>query len=279
MTTDLSQTIVPKSDQLNADDLIPGPRTFTVDRVVVSPGADQPVNIHLVELPGRPYRPSKGQRRVLVELWTKDSSVYVGRRMTLYRDPEVKWAGEAVGGIKISHLSHIAAEARLKVTVSRGNKGPQVVRPLVDEIAPRDRVDGAVQGFGRGGITLDQLEARVGRPRDQWTTQDLADLNALYQSLSSGAVTKDQAFPTDDAAAEEGSGQGVPSAGDGPPAAASQTPGAATPRDAGASAGSNEAPAPTGDEPQDPPEAGGAASDPAPSATSPAWGAADGFGQ
>lgn len=77
---------------------------------------------------------------------------------------------------------------------------------------------------------------------------------------------------TSDAAAEEGSGQGVPSAGDGPPAAASQTPGAATPRDASAppadedeSRSADTSATPAGAEQEPSTEGEGAASDPAPS--------------
>lgn len=76
---------------------------------------------------------------------------------------------------------------------------------------------------------------------------------------------------TSDAAAEEGSGQGVPSTGDGPPAAASQTPEAATPRDASAAVAdedegrSADTSAPTGAEQEPSTEEGAATRDPAPS--------------
>ena len=131
---DLSDTIIPKSDQLNAEDLLSGPRTFTITEV--RQGSDeQPVNIHIAELPGRPFRPSKTVLRILVTAWGKDGDAYVGRRLTLFRDPEVRWAGQAVGGIRISHMSHIKAPLKLALTETRGKKVTHIVKPLASEPA------------------------------------------------------------------------------------------------------------------------------------------------
>ena len=65
---DLSDSIAPRSDQWNADDLIAGPVTVTI--ADAKPGAaEQPVDILLVETPKRAYRPSKSMRRVIVAAW------------------------------------------------------------------------------------------------------------------------------------------------------------------------------------------------------------------
>ena len=63
---DLSQTIIPKSDQLNADDLIAGPRTIRITAVSTG-NAEQPVVINYEGDNGRPYKPSKSMRRILVD--------------------------------------------------------------------------------------------------------------------------------------------------------------------------------------------------------------------
>jgi hypothetical protein len=126
---DLTASIVPRSDQLNADDLISGPVTITVDRVVEG-AAEQPVDIHTVEFPGRAYRPSKSMLRVLVATWGAEGSVYTGRQLTIYRDPEVTFGRDKVGGIKISHLSHIDAPKTLALTVTRGKRAAHTVKPL-----------------------------------------------------------------------------------------------------------------------------------------------------
>ena len=62
---DIGDTIQAKSDQLNADDLLGGPQVFTVAGVDVV-GGEQPVHVHLVEAPGRPWKPSKGMRKALI---------------------------------------------------------------------------------------------------------------------------------------------------------------------------------------------------------------------
>jgi hypothetical protein len=132
--TDLSKTIEPKSDQLNSDDLISGPRTITVTSVKASPSSpEQPVSIHFDGDGGKPYKPCKSMRRVMVQLWGSDGAQYVGRSMTLYRDPKVKWGGIEVGGIRISHMSHIDGDTVLSVTESKTKRSPFRVRALAAE--------------------------------------------------------------------------------------------------------------------------------------------------
>ncbi|NKR61682.1 hypothetical protein GS474_23775 [Rhodococcus hoagii] len=126
---DLTESIAPRSDQLNAEDLLSGPRTVTVEKVTKG-SAEQPVNVHLVEFPGRPFRPSKTVRRILVAAWGADASGYAGRCMTLFRDPAVRFGGQDVGGIRVSHLSHIDKRLQLALTVTRGKRAPYVVEPL-----------------------------------------------------------------------------------------------------------------------------------------------------
>ena len=128
---DMTASIEARSDQINADDLIPGPRTYTIEKVTKG-AADQPFDFHLTESPGRVYRPNKSMRRVIVDAWSPDTSTYAGHRLTLYRDPDVKWAGEAVGGIKISHLSHIDKPRSLSLTVTRSHRKPHIVQPLIE---------------------------------------------------------------------------------------------------------------------------------------------------
>lgn len=132
---DLSDTIIPRSDQLNAEDLLTGPHTVTVSDVRKG-SAEQPVDIHLVEFPGRPFKPSKTVRRILVAAWGSDANNYPGRRMTLYRDPTVKFGGMDVGGIRVSHLSHIDKPMTLALSVTRGRRAAYVVHPLADAPPP-----------------------------------------------------------------------------------------------------------------------------------------------
>lgn len=194
---DMSETIVPKSDQLNAEDLLAGPVTVTVQSV--SRGtAEQPVDVHLVETPGRCYRPSKTMRRVMVKAWGKDSEPYAGRRMTLYRDPDVKFGGQKVGGIKISHMSHIDKAFSLALTETRGKRVVHTVEPLPDTPTPParltkpqyDRIGALMKeaGLTAAADARAYVCARIGRDvqssRD--LTPDEADqlINALEQLLN-----------------------------------------------------------------------------------------------
>lgn len=132
MSDDMSDTVIPKSDQLNADDLIGGKTlTITVTGAKVTKGTEQPVVLNYAGDNGKPYKPGKSMRRVLLELWGKDSQKYIGRSMTLYCDPSVRFGGVDVGGIRISHMSHIEGQRTLALTATRANKKPFVVKPLV----------------------------------------------------------------------------------------------------------------------------------------------------
>lgn len=134
-TTDMTPVIVPKSDQISADDFISGPKTYTIDSVHISPGTEQPVNINMVG-ETRAWRPCKSMSRVLVAAWGPDAKVYAGRSVTLYRDPTVKWGGMEVGGIRISHMSHIERDMLLQLSVTKGKRAPTVIKPLIAEVKP-----------------------------------------------------------------------------------------------------------------------------------------------
>lgn len=152
---DMRQTIVPKSDQLNADDLIAGPMTIKVTEVKIKGGSEQPVAIHFEGDKGKPYKPCKSMCRVMVAAWGADSSKYVGRSMTLYCDPKVKWAGMEVGGIRISHMTDIPESMTMALTVTRANKKPYTVKPLSKNAAPPPATDTATEALKSSGESAD----------------------------------------------------------------------------------------------------------------------------
>jgi hypothetical protein len=127
---DMTPIIVPKSDQLNAEDFLAGPRSYTIEGVTVNAGAEQPVSVKLRGEP-RVWRPCKSMSKVMVKAWGADSKGFIGRSVTLYNDPKVKWGGLEVGGIRISHMSHIERELVIALTATRGKRSQVIVRPLV----------------------------------------------------------------------------------------------------------------------------------------------------
>ena len=135
--TDLRKTIIPKSDQLNADDLIGQTMTIRVTKVSLLTEADQPIAINFEGDNGKPFKPCKSMRRVMVTVWGPDGNAYIGRSMTLYRDEKVMFGGLAVGGIRISHMTDIDAPVTMALTATRANKKPYTVKPLKVDNAPR----------------------------------------------------------------------------------------------------------------------------------------------
>lgn len=126
---DLSFTIKPKSDQLNADDLIAGPITVTVQAVNVYESPDQPVSV-IIGNGYQPYKPCKSMRRLMIAVWGKHDSDWIGQSMTLFNDPSVTWAGAAVGGIRISHMTGLTKPFSVALTATRGKRKPYTVEPL-----------------------------------------------------------------------------------------------------------------------------------------------------
>lgn len=130
---DMIASIEPRSDQINAEDLITGPVTVTITAVKRG-STEQPVDFVTAEFgPGRPYKPSKTMRRMIVAAWGTKTETYVGRRITIYRDPEITFGRDKVGGIRISHLSDIPKRLELALTVTRGRRSTFIVDPLPDE--------------------------------------------------------------------------------------------------------------------------------------------------
>lgn len=159
MTMDISETLVGKSDQLDNTDLVGGPRDFTITGVTKG-NAEQPINIELAEFP-RPWRPGLTMRRLLVAIWGKDASLYVGRRVRLYRDPDVKFGHDRTGGTRVSHASHIDKTLTVSLPTSRGKFGQFTVEPLVESAPPSEP-------------TAEQIAAST----------DVAELKAMWRASS-----------------------------------------------------------------------------------------------
>lgn len=174
--SDMSQTIIPKSDQLNSDDLLAGPRTITIREMNVDPGTEQPVKVFFQGDNGKPYLPCKSMRRVMVAIWGPDASIYTGRAMTLFRDPSVTWGGMEVGGIRISHMSHLEAKTVVVLTATKKARKPFTVLPLVAvspgvTASPSDAPKEAPEVAARR--LTDELLAKIAGCADENAVHDL----------------------------------------------------------------------------------------------------------
>jgi len=189
---DISTAAAPRSDQINADDLIGGPQLVTITEVRKG-NDEQPVEIVTAEFgPRRPYKPGKSMIRVLIAAWGKEASTYTGRRLMIYRDPTVVFGKDAVGGIRISAMSHIDQRLTIALTMKRGMRAPFTVEPLPDEppAAPKPpTATGVIKGFEPLNVTASQLETKIGRPHTQWTADDIATLATLGKAIKAGETT------------------------------------------------------------------------------------------
>lgn len=179
-TFDISDTLAPTSDQLDAVDLLGSPpRIFTVTDVTRGNG-EQPVNVRLAEFP-RVWRPGKTMRRVLAGCWGKHADQWIGRRVELYCDETVKYGGVAVGGVRISRLSHIDGPKSVPIIVRQGQGGSYKVEPLPDIPAGRDW--GAVVATAQGLTSEADL-------RDLWTREGVGSAPESVQDAIKARVVE-----------------------------------------------------------------------------------------
>jgi len=186
-SVDMSQFVEAKSDQLNADDLIGGPRTVTIRRVTGSDG-DQPVSVFYEGDNNKPFKPCKTMRRVMLAVWGKYAADYVGRSMTLYRDPEVTFGALATGGIRISHMSHIDQDQLVVVMKTKGKKAGIKIAPLRVETPRPDDTSGHEQARAKAEAWVAEHTAAVA------ACEGMDALDALIAKArgddGKGAITK-----------------------------------------------------------------------------------------
>lgn len=194
----LQEALAPRSDQLNADDLIAGPRTVTITgarfvqgdrggkRIVISYDGDN----------GKPFKPCKTMGRAMVMVWgitddpdeAKVSAQFVGKSVTLYRDPDVKFGDQgAVGGIRISHMSNIDGPKTVKLTVSQGKKSNFVFKPLTTpKLAARQTPDEWLANYKGAIETAPDLDALAAV--QQKASRALDKLKADHPALFDAAI-------------------------------------------------------------------------------------------
>lgn len=207
--SDMTPVIAAKSDQLNADDLIGGPRTITITRVDVRDTKDQPVSVFYEGDDGKPWKPCKSMSRVLAAAWGTDSKLYPGRSLTLFREPTVKWGGIEVGGIRISHMSHIPEPLLMAITITKGSKKPYRVEPLqagqgddgAQELA--DDLIRRAEALKGDAAALEALAAREAIiKRREWLANASPALAAKVNAAFMATDPADTATPDNPTAAE-----------------------------------------------------------------------------
>ena len=137
---DIAPTLVGDSNVLSKADLMDGPQTFTVARVDINlSDKKRPTAIHLVESPGKPFKPNLGMRKLIAKGWGKSSKEYVGRRLTLFHNPDVLWQGKREGGVEVCAMSHIEAPFTIQVAVN-AKQAKTVKVEVIPDSAPSHEV-------------------------------------------------------------------------------------------------------------------------------------------
>lgn len=187
--TNLRDTILAKSDQLNADDIIGTGITITVTAVKRGDSAEQPVVIHYQGDNGRPYKPCKTMRRVLIAGWGENGAAWIGRSMSLYNEPSVKFGGVAVGGIRISHMTDIGNGISMATNASKGKKKEVIIQPLkmaTPAPAAKPGIDDATWPSVLAAVESGKRTAEYIRSKYALTEAQDNELHALAVSESAG---------------------------------------------------------------------------------------------
>jgi len=200
--TNLRDTILAKSDQLNADDIVGGSISITVTAVKRGDSAEQPVIIHYQGDNGRPYKPCKTMRRVLIAGWGENGAAWVGRSMTLFNEPSVKFGGVAVGGIRISHMTDIGNGLLLTPNASKGKKQSVSIKPMNIRLMPaapdNTAMDACLDAIARCG-DLDELRAAAkGFPATLTDEQKATVASAYAERKACLDRVQEEALPLED---------------------------------------------------------------------------------
>lgn len=75
------------------------------------------------------------------------------------------------------------------------DEAERLCRETLASDATPENIARMVDAYSKATVTVEQLEAKVGRSRSKWTPQDYAQLTTLYQSLANREITRDEAFP------------------------------------------------------------------------------------
>lgn len=158
-----------KGDRLNFEDFIMGSQDFTIVKLGRKVDGGQPRLLMFFE--GReetPYWVSKGMVKCLSnpEGWgNSEFSEWVGRKVRLFGEPSVMYAGKELGGVRISHISHISQPYSTKITERRGVRIDYAISPLNDSLYPVEKFEanlGAwLSAIAAGKATAQQIIAKI----------------------------------------------------------------------------------------------------------------------
>ena len=153
--------------QTNADDLVAAPRTVLVTAVTETGDAKQPLAVRYEGDSGKPFLPCLTMRKMIAAIWGAESEEWVGKSMTLFRDPSIKFGPDTPGGVRISHMSGIEKPVSVQLLEKRGKRRQYTIVPL-DVTAP----------------------AKTAKPKPPAVTIDRAEMQRQMDEIGSDADRK-----------------------------------------------------------------------------------------
>jgi hypothetical protein len=182
---DIRATLEAKSDQLNATDIMGIDLVIRIRAVTSSGSKEQPVAVYFHGDNNRPWKPSKGMRRVLAAGWGWESDDWIGKCVKLHFDNSVKYAGKEVGGIRVKAMSNIDQRGIVIVeAINRQQRVPLHIAFLdVSQPAyPADKFSAALPVMAAkmqsGEMTLQQIVAKC-QQTGQLSQEQLAQLESV----------------------------------------------------------------------------------------------------
>lgn len=197
MSVDLAPTLAAKSDQQNAVDYMTGPRTITITKVGGPGGkANQPIWIYFTGDDGKPWKPCLTMRRLIVAHWGPKGDDYIGRRLTLYRDPRVDFGEDkGCGGIRISHMSQPKTEDPIVLPTGKNKRAAFRVqrlddaateKPPAEPTKPRGDIASALSTIEKWSGDMAPLKKGLGEK--QWEKDERAQIKAALDALEKRQV-------------------------------------------------------------------------------------------
>lgn len=182
-------------------------------------------------VPNRGNGPSVHLARELARIWQNiQYGVHELRRDDAAGESEVQaFAWDVQANVR-STRTFIVPHARMKggkrqaltdlgdIYLSNQNVGARAVRECIFTVLPtwfteeaqdicrrtlehgegvphEERVTKMIAAFKAIPVTVDQLEAKIGRERGKWTAADVAQMTVVYQSITRDHVPVDEEFP------------------------------------------------------------------------------------
>jgi len=182
---DFASTLKGKPNQLNAEDLTSGPITVRIDRVR-SGADDQPVVIH-ISGGHMPWKPCLTMRRLIRAVTgTTKASALVGRWVTLYCDPDVRYGKVKTGGVRMSHMSGLDRTITKALQVSKDRFQDFTVEPLrvpdqkKQSGAPTANIERVLEDAGLDLADFDEWARRQSKPTSADLTPEVRAKTAAW---------------------------------------------------------------------------------------------------